>query len=67
MPHGVFRSLPSALTNLPTHVQVALKQWEASEEARRKLQHEIAVKLKNEREEQLVDKNSRRQNVSACV
>ncbi len=45
-------------------LQLALQQWEASEAEKRRLQHEIALKLKQEREQQLVEKNSRRANVS---
>jgi len=47
--------------------QAALKAWEAQEEARRKLQHDIAEKLKAERHEQLEDKNTRRQLALARV
>ncbi|KAL6752390.1 hypothetical protein V8C86DRAFT_2755377 [Haematococcus lacustris] len=45
--------------------QAALKSWEATQEARRKLQQEIALKLKQEREEQLQEKNARIQNALA--
>ncbi len=44
--------------------QAALQAWEAAEAERKRLQHEIALKLKQEREAQLVDKNARRNNVS---
>lgn len=44
--------------------QAALKEWERKEEEKRALQREIAAKLKMERNEQLAEKNARKEMVS---
>ena len=45
-------------------IQASLRQWEAEQEARAKLQADIARKVAQERQAQLEDKNRRKQNVS---
>lgn len=47
--------------------QAALKVWEAAEAERRRLQHDIAVKLRQERQEQLEEKTMRKNNALARV
>ena len=44
-------------------MQASLRKWEAEQEARAKLQADIARKVAQERQDQLEDKNRRKQNV----
>lgn len=46
--------LSSSFTGL---LQVALKQWEAAEAAKKALQREVALRLKADRAQQLADRN----------
>jgi len=47
--------------------QAALKDWQRKEEERKRLQHAIQLKLKQERAEQLQDKETRRQRAIETV
>lgn len=47
--------------------QATMRQWELEEEAKRKLQHDIMEKLKQDRVEQLREKESRRQAVRNAI
>lgn len=57
-------AIASCSVHHPYMMQAQLRDWEAQEAAKKQLHHDIMVKLKHDREEQLAERERRKKLVS---